>query len=294
MTGIVALVEPGDLAAALATPSEPGELRFWWLGQAGFAFRIQDELFLIDPYLSDALAEKYRQAEFKHERLMPVPIAPERIVGCHWCLCTHAHSDHMDPVTMQALQRVSKAHFLVPRAERETAVRRGVHPDRLVEIDAGESQQLTPGTAVTALPSAHEILHRDENGRFACLGYLIDFHGFHCYHSGDCVPYVGLAESLGSLRVDAAFLPINGRDAHRAGRGVPGNFTLEEAVDLCLRARIPRLVCHHFGMFAFNTIPRTLAQQELEALRPDVDWLLPEVGVTYQIQSARKEHKGGS
>jgi L-ascorbate metabolism protein UlaG (beta-lactamase superfamily) len=34
---------------------------------------------LIDPYLSDSLAKKYRGKTFAHERMMPVPVAPEAL-----------------------------------------------------------------------------------------------------------------------------------------------------------------------------------------------------------------------
>ena len=69
------------------------------------------------------------------------------------------------------------------------------------------------------------------------------------YHSGDTIPYEGLAERVKAHQVDLALLPINGR-----GKGVPGNFTLAEAIQLCHRADIPYLIPHHFGMFAFNTV----------------------------------------
>src|SRR5512143_877186 len=106
-----------DLAAAV-TQRDNGaapEVRFWWLGQAGFAFRHDNRLLLIDPYLSDSLAEKYRDGEFKHLRLMPVPVQPSEITGCDWYLCTHAHTDHMDPQTIRGVQQAGSPLFVVPR-----------------------------------------------------------------------------------------------------------------------------------------------------------------------------------
>lgn len=47
---------------------------------------------------------------------------------------------------------------------------------------------------------------------------------------------------------------VNGRDEVRKTASIPGNFTLDEAVQLCARAAIPHLVAHHYGLFAFNTI----------------------------------------
>lgn len=48
----------------------PGRAGFAWLGQAGFALRAEGCRWLVDPYLSDFLAQKYRGSEFPHDRLM--------------------------------------------------------------------------------------------------------------------------------------------------------------------------------------------------------------------------------
>jgi hypothetical protein len=50
-------------------------------------------------------------------------------------------------------------------------------------------------------------------------------------------------------------LPVNGRDNFRKSQGIPGNFTLDEAVRLCVEAEIPAMIAHHYGMFEFNTVP---------------------------------------
>ena len=81
------------------------------------------------------------------------------------------------------------------------------------------------------------------------LGYVLRLGSVTLYHSGDTIAYEGLSERVLAHQVDLALLPINGR-----GKGVPGNFTLAEAIQLCHGARIPYLIPHHFGMFAFNTV----------------------------------------
>ena len=62
----------------------------------------------------------------------------------------------------------------------------------------------------------------------------------------------GLIEQLGTDPFDVLFLPINGRDP---ARGVPGNMTAAEAVDLAARVRPRFVVPHHYDMFTFNTVP---------------------------------------
>ncbi|MCP4406141.1 MAG: MBL fold metallo-hydrolase, partial [bacterium] len=86
------------------TPAE-GAVALWWLGQAGFAIKSQEKLLVIDPYLSDFLAKKYHGKFFPHTRMMPPPILPEELQGVDMLLCTHRHSDHLDPETAPILAR---------------------------------------------------------------------------------------------------------------------------------------------------------------------------------------------
>jgi L-ascorbate metabolism protein UlaG (beta-lactamase superfamily) len=268
-----------------------------WLGQAGFVLRSgadrdgrRGTTAVIDPYLSDYLAEKYAGREFPHTRMMRVPIAPENLTGVDAVFCTHSHSDHMDPKTLPALAAANpRCTFVVPAAVREEAERRGAPADRILPLDAGDtaglpghSLQTGPangeersdnpaeeagapgenrGISVRAVPGAHETLETDDAGRHRFLGYIIEMGGIRFYHSGDGIPYEGLEERIGPGNVDVALLPVNGRDAYRRERGVPGNFTVEEALELCAALDIPVLIPHHFGMFDFNTVdPKDIAR----------------------------------
>jgi L-ascorbate metabolism protein UlaG (beta-lactamase superfamily) len=252
------------------------------LGQAGFALRVEDQVLLVDPYLSDTLAAKYAGTVFPHTRLHPSPVAARRLRGVVGVLHTHAHTDHMDPGTIGALRDRLTATFVAPRARRSTALDRGIPEAGLVAVDAGETVTIGRFT-ITALPAAHEELTRDEDGAHHFLGYVIDTGTVRIYHSGDCVPYPGQVELLSMLRVDLALLPINGRDAHRLANGVPGNFFLEEAVRLCRAAGIPALIGHHFGLFDFNTITPAHAVDELTATASSLEWTVPAVGAGFRL-----------
>ncbi|GGO91946.1 MBL fold metallo-hydrolase [Wenjunlia tyrosinilytica] len=258
------------------------EVALWWLGQAGFALRHRERLLLIDPYLSDTLADKYRGTLFPHVRMHPVPVAPDTIRGVTAVLCTHGHTDHMDPGTIRALLRHNDPRFVVPRAERKRALERGVPATRLTGTTAGERLELD-GITVQPVPAAHERLEQDENGDHRFLGYVLTIAGIRVYHSGDCVPYDGQAELLRDLRVDLALLPVNGRDAYRTDNGVPGNFTVQEAAELCETAGIPRLLCHHFGLFDFNTVDPDDARDELRRRAAPLSWTVPDVGGAYVL-----------
>jgi L-ascorbate metabolism protein UlaG (beta-lactamase superfamily) len=274
------------LDRALARPLiERNAVALHWLGQAGFALRWNGRLFIIDPYLSDSLAKKYQGKELPHRRMIPPPVRPEELRGVEAVLCTHRHGDHMDPGTLAAIAIASPAcRMIVPRAEREYAMSLGIGKDRLEGLAAGQSFKLPGGGEVEAIASAHETLAVNEKGDHLNLGYVLSLGGLRLYHSGDCVPYEGLEEELRQRALHLALLPINGRSASLSARGVLGNFTLEEAAGLCRGAGIPILICHHFGMFDFNTVDRRDAVRRIAALEGGVTCVLPNIDEFYLLR----------
>jgi L-ascorbate metabolism protein UlaG (beta-lactamase superfamily) len=78
--------------------------------------------------------------------------------------------------------------------------------------------------------------------------------GARIYHSGDTVPFEGLAAEVSALRPDIALLPVNGRSKALAEAGIAGNLTLAEACNLASVVGAKHLIAHHHGMFAFNTL----------------------------------------
>ncbi len=245
----------GGLAGLLAQP-DAADMELAWLGQAGFLLRVGGQVVLIDPYLSDHLASKYRGARFPHTRMMPAPIKADALPRVDLVICTHRHGDHMDPGTLPILAKLHpRCRFVVPAVEAAFAERMGLPAGRLMQAEAGLRLQPLPDLdlVLDPLAAAHEHFEQDRDGRHHFLGYVVSVHGLRLYHSGDCVPYEGLAEAVRALLPEVALLPVNGRDAGRAANGIPGNFTLDEAIDLCRAAGVATLIPHHFGLFAFNT-----------------------------------------
>ena len=162
-----------------------------------------------------------------------------------------------------------------PVSEADIAAARIDPGARLIPADAGEVAEPLPGLRLTVLPAAHETLARDAAGRHHFLGYGLTVAGLTLYHSGDCIPFDGLLPALCRLGPDIALLPVNGRDAARLAGGIPGNFTLDEAIALARAAGAGVLIPHHFGMFSFNTcdvalIDRAAAMTAApRSLRPD-------------------------
>lgn len=271
------------LADILAAP--PGDaVRLWWLGQAGFVIEGGGRRVVVDPYLSDSLAEKYRGKRFAHHRMMPPPVAPDEIAHVDLVLATHAHTDHLDPGTLPALMtRNPSARLAAPLAERDKALgRAGIGADRLLPVDAGDVLEPVPGLTLGVTRAAHEDLRRDAAGRHVFLGMALTIGGACIFHSGDTVPYAGQESEVRALNADLALFPVNGRDTERIKNGVPGNMHLQEAVSLAENAGIPAMIAHHFDMFEFNTIPRQKIE-EIAAIERNVYLRAARTGVTCQL-----------
>jgi L-ascorbate metabolism protein UlaG (beta-lactamase superfamily) len=265
--------------------SDYTSLSIWWLGQAGFYLKFKNYSVLIDPYLSDFLAKKYNGKEFPHVRMMSTPVDPEQISQLDFVFCTHGHSDHMDPGTLPVLSKNNSAcKFIVPKAEKTTAIERGVDATRILAVNAGESFKLNNDIRLDIISSAHEVLKVNEEGEHFFLGFIIAFNNFTLYHSGDCIPYPGLSDKLKNFNIDIALLPVNGRDYYRNEKGIPGNFTFDEATSLCSECKIPNLMVHHFGMFSFNSVDPVDLENKKKLIRADdLNVIVPEVQYRYQL-----------
>ena len=227
------------------------ELSIWWLGQSGFLLQWRGRHLLFDPYLSDSLTRKYAQTDKPHVRMTELAIEPLRLDFVDVVTSSHSHTDHLDADTLIPLKAANPSlEIVVPAANLALAAERlQVPPERLTAIDEGELVEAA-GFQIRAIPSAHETVERDEQGRCRYLGYVVRFGSWSVYHSGDTVWYEGLEDALRPWSLDLALLPINGRAAERR---VAGNLDGVEAARLAHAAGAALVIPCHFEMFEFNT-----------------------------------------
>ena len=231
----------------------PDQLHLWWLGQSGYLIQWRGRHLLIDPYLSNSLTKKYAGTNKPHVRMTERVVAPEGLDFVNVVTSSHNHTDHLDGETLIPLWKANPdLKVLVSGANVQFAAERlQVSPERLTPIHADRESVTIDPFVFHAIPSAHESLEQDENGDQRFIGLIIQIGKWTIYHSGDCIPFDGLVERLRNWKIDLALLPINGRDARR---GVPGNFTAEEAVKLGKDIRAGIVIPCHYEMFEFNTV----------------------------------------
>jgi L-ascorbate metabolism protein UlaG (beta-lactamase superfamily) len=245
------LKDDAFLSDVRAAPAAEGILHLWWLGQSGFLLQHAGRFLLMDPYLSDSLTRKYASTNKPHVRISERVIDPARLAFVETVTSSHGHTDHLDPETLRPLLAVNpRLRLVAPEAIRALAAERlGVETSRPIGLHNGQTCGL-PGFTLHAVPSAHDTLETEASGRHKYLGYVVEAGPWRIYHSGDTRRYDGMEERLARFDLDAGLLPINGWAPERR---VPGNLSIEESVDLGLKARMRLVVPHHYDMFEFNT-----------------------------------------
>ncbi len=246
-----ALQSDAFLANVAAARQSPDNLNIWWLGQSGFLVQWQGRHLLFDPYLSDSLTRKYAQTDKPHVRMTDLVIAPERLDFVEVVTSSHNHTDHLDAETLKPLAAANPGLVMVcPEANRTTVGERSGLPDeRIVGFVTGQSAPIGPWE-IHAIPAAHEALDTDKDGRPIYLGFVVRVGPWTLYHSGDTIPFPGMADLLKPFRVDVALLPINGRAPERR---VAGNLWGREAAQLAAAMGARCVVPCHYEMFEFNT-----------------------------------------
>ncbi|WP_336517947.1 MBL fold metallo-hydrolase [Pollutibacter soli] len=245
----------------------PDEFACWWLGQSGYLLQYKNQKLLIDPYLSDSLTRKYAHTEKPHIRMSERVIDPSLLTGITAVTSSHNHTDHLDPETLQPVMAANPDIVLIcPEANRKlVAERAGTNID--FPLGLNEKQSAVVGEfTFHGIAAAHNSLDRDEQGNCLYMGFVVQFGEWTIYHSGDCLLYDGLIETISPFQPDIVFLPINGNDP---SRGVAGNMNIDESIHLAKSVNARWLVPCHYDMFTFNTAnAEDFAKASIKARQP--------------------------
>lgn len=216
----------------------------WWLGQMGLLIKLGNTLLCVDYFASETPSRRTK---------IPIPVG--ELEGVNVILGSHDHSDHIDRPAWRVWNKTCRgAKFVFPRMHFSSLTNGILDADKCIGLNDGESVCIGD-VRVHAVAAAHEFLAKDaETGLYPCLQYVIEGNGLRIYHAGDTLRYEGMLPSLQRLgSIDAALLPINGRDAVRYARNCIGNMTYQEATDLAGELRPALVIPGHWDMFRDNS-----------------------------------------
>ncbi len=257
-------------AALVPLTPGPGQVAIRWLGQGGFAFRSPDGVvWCVDPYLSTY----GRRAPV--ERLAPTPVRGID-VQVDAVLCSHAHGDHTDPITLPEIAAASPRARFYAAAEGAAQMRElGIDESRIRRVTAGERGVPIHALDLTPNPFPQEKGSHISPTSDVTAGSDVTADVVYASHSGDAV---GFVFSIGSadipLRVyitgDSLYEPQLISDTTRdvdvlcvCINGRMGNMDHEDAARLAGQLRARAVVPMHFGVMPHNTAD---PQQFLDAL----------------------------
>lgn len=214
-------------------------MQITWLGQGGLLFEKNGKKILIDPYLSDSVAQKLNPNSTRRQPVDEsyLKIIPDVIV------ITHNHLDHYDPDTLK--------HYITENSEICILCPKSVWGD-LRKCDKNNYVQFDAGTEFTECGIRFEAVKAVHSDDYA-IGCILDDGEKKYYVTGDTLYS---KEVLNSLPDDiyAVFLPIN---------GVGNNMNSTDAKRFAKKCGAKHAVPIHFGMF--------------DSLRPDSFEIIPEI-----------------
>ena len=181
------------------------------LGQAGLLLEFDALRVMIDPYLSDSIA----QIDPKKHRRTPVDpavwdVRPDMMIF------THDHRDHYDEETVRRFLTADRRMTVLSPFSVWQKVR-GIGRHNCVLLSPGV-EWTQGGVTVCAVPAAHSDPH--------ALGVLLKTPDFCAYVTGDTLYSRRVIEAV-DTPVDVVFLPVNGegnnmnaQDAARFARAI--------------------------------------------------------------------------
>jgi len=259
----------GDILSA--TPN-PGSLAVWGLGQMGVLLKTSScKVILIDPVLSNVVAERTPSMQMEFKRAFPPPILPEEVTFADYVLCTHEHMDHADPLTLAPLAKASpQAMFITTQFAAPILAEAGISAERILFPPLNQPLVLD-GITLWAIAAAHYEREIDPQKGARYLSFMLALDGIHFFHSGDTLLHPEWVADLHRLpRADAAMLAVNGRDPIRESKGVLGNLTPDEAVGLMHELGWGVLIPGHNDLFVWNSLPPDDLSEAAKRCTPEV------------------------
>jgi L-ascorbate metabolism protein UlaG (beta-lactamase superfamily) len=238
---------------------EPESIAIWGLGQMGLCIKDADQqTLLIDPILSNVVAETFPDMASFFERTFAAPLLPEEIDFADIILCTHEHLDHADPLTLAGILNASSQAVVYTSAWAIESLQQAGLDVRRMQVARLGNFLKSKALSISSIPSAHYEVELDPEKGSRWLGFILDWGWLRLYHSGDTIVYPGLMDALQPFTpIRLMMLPVNGRDAQREALGIVGNLHQQEAQYLAATCQTETIIVGHNDLFTGNSVPLT-------------------------------------
>ncbi len=221
-----------------------------WVGHATLLVQMDHVSFLTDPIWSDTASPVSFAGP---RRFVPPGLALEDLPPIDFVVVSHAHYDHLDLRTLEALaERDPATVFLVPLANGALLRKRGI--GNVQELGWGETSEIE-GVTVYCLPARHWSQRglNDQNTRL-WASWAVTGPERRFYFAGDTGFFDGfatIADALGPF--DLAAVPIGAYEPVAMMR--ESHLNPEEAVRAALDLDARRALAMHFGTFDLSDEP---------------------------------------
>lgn len=215
-----------------------------WLGHAGVLAKVGEAVVLLDPVLSGRIGPRVGGRTLGLGRLSPAPLHPSQLPAVDVVVLSHAHFDHLDVPTLEAI--ASPTTTVVTARGTRRLVPRGFA--RVVEMDWGESTRLD-GLELRAIRPEHWGARTALDRARGFNAYLIrarSGRGRRLFFGGD----TAATEAFRGLEADIAVLGIGGYRPWEHAHATP-----EQAWAMFRSMRAERVLPVHHSTFRLSDEP---------------------------------------
>ncbi|SET12104.1 MBL fold metallo-hydrolase [Thorsellia anophelis] len=153
----------------------------WWLGHASMMLRLDGQIILIDPVLTDRISPV---SFWGPKRLTPAPISIDELPSVDLILISHNHYDHLDKKTITSIFKINpQVKIFAPLGLKSWFSQLGI--SNVIELDWWDDDSFE-GIKITFTPAKHwSVRTLFDKNRSLWGGYTIKNSNVNFYFSGD-------------------------------------------------------------------------------------------------------------
>lgn len=256
------------------------ELVITWIGHSTILIQVNGLNILTDPI--------YGNASLLYPRIIKPGIAFKQLPPIDLVLLSHNHPDHMEASTITLLAKQHKAHFFVPRGDKQWFIRHSI-AERVTEFMWWQKQVVNDRNnriSCTFLPAIHWTQRTPFDRNKSLWGsWMITTQNITIYFAGDTAygeHFAVIAQEF--PQIDVALLPIGPCEPREFMKH--SHMNAQEAGQALIMLGARHCFPIHWGTFHFGNEPASLPLDRLKS------WWLDQQNLTAKlcIPQAGKKH----